>query len=219
MPKSKNPQRVCRKCGKFFHCKTNTVFCNKCRTETRICANCGKEFVYKRSLKKDVKTCSMKCGQKTYWKDVEQQRASRRPPCANCGKPITRRYIGYGKNKPQHMFCNKKCYGEWRSKNVTGDFHPRWTGGYKRYYGASWFNQRALARARDGVCQRCGKTPQENGKLLDVHHIIPFRKFGIQREQDANALNNLISYCKTCHQRIEWDEYESHRAIPALHLS
>ncbi len=37
--------------------------------------------------------------------------------CDNCGKEINKRKIK-GRN---HYFCNSSCYGEWRSKNITGE--------------------------------------------------------------------------------------------------
>jgi predicted HNH restriction endonuclease len=40
-------------------------------------------------------------------------------------------------------------------------------------------------------------------RQLDVHHIIPFRKFGIERYQEANSLSNLICYCNLCHLIVE----------------
>jgi predicted HNH restriction endonuclease len=37
---------------------------------------------------------------------------------------------------------------------------------------------------------------------LDVHHIIPFRKFGIDRYREANKISNLISLCNSCHSKF-----------------
>lgn len=78
-------------------------------------------------------------------------------------------------------------------------------------YGPNWQKQRNAARARDGYkCAVCGK-PEGQGLLQrqhDVHHKIPFRKFGyIAGENEhyvqANQLDNLITVCPECHQRIE----------------
>jgi predicted HNH restriction endonuclease len=55
------------------------------------------------------------------------------------------------------------------------------------------------------MCQQCGKTPKDTGKALDVHHIQPFRTFGVARHADANALSNLIALCSRCHLRTEWE--------------
>lgn len=61
------------------------------------------------------------------------------------------------------------------------------------------------ARARDKVCQRCGKTPKEAGKALDVHHLVPFRQFGLARHAEANRIENLIALCNPCHLLTEWE--------------
>jgi 5-methylcytosine-specific restriction endonuclease McrA len=61
-----------------------------------------------------------------------------------------------------------------------------------------------MARVRDNnTCQNCSKTKEMLGKNLDVHHIIPFRNFGVGRHEEANRLYNLISYCNKCHKIIE----------------
>ncbi|MCG3211097.1 MAG: ATP-dependent RNA helicase DbpA [Anaerolineae bacterium] len=67
-------------------------------------------------------------------------------------------------------------------------------------YGPNWAEQRNAARARDGYrCQVCGAP--EQGRQHDVHHKIPFRQFASYRL--ANRLENLVTLCRTCHQRAE----------------
>jgi phage terminase large subunit GpA-like protein len=59
--------------------------------------------------------------------------------------------------------------------------------------GLDWHDQRAEALKRDHhTCQHCRRKT-----MLDVHHIIPFR-----RSKD-NSLENLITLCKSCHHRLE----------------
>ncbi|MGH2813330.1 MAG: HNH endonuclease signature motif containing protein [Actinomycetota bacterium] len=50
-------------------------------------------------------------------------------------------------------------------------------------------------RQRDEVCRSCGKTPEENGRALDVHHISPYRYSG------DHSLENLVALCRSCHMR------------------
>lgn len=67
-------------------------------------------------------------------------------------------------------------------------------------YGPTWPRQRERARARDGYrCQVCGAL--ESGRAHDVHHKIPFRSFS--SAEIANQLDNLLTLCPTCHQRVE----------------
>ncbi len=67
-------------------------------------------------------------------------------------------------------------------------------------YGPDWPLQRDRTRARDGYrCQRCGA--EENNRAHDVHHKIPFRTF--ESPSQANQLENLVTLCPSCHQRVE----------------
>ncbi len=76
-------------------------------------------------------------------------------------------------------------------------------------YGPNWETQRNAARARDGFrCRQCG-TPEEAGQRQHaVHHIQPFRSFGYvpganENYKQANVLENLLTLCHACHQRVE----------------
>lgn len=62
-------------------------------------------------------------------------------------------------------------------------------------YGPGWKQRKQEARDRDKVCRHCGKTPEENGRALDVHHINPYRYSG------DNSLENLLALCRSCHMR------------------
>ncbi len=67
-------------------------------------------------------------------------------------------------------------------------------------YGPNWSVQRDRVRARDGYrCQVCGVS--ERDKQHHVHHKIPFKLF--ESFLDANQLDNLMTLCPTCHQRVE----------------
>jgi len=103
-------------------------------------------------------------------------------------------------------FCSQVCMIEWRSETFAGENHPRWRGGYDRYYGPNWYQQRAKALKRDNhVCQRCGMAKSEHMEKWDcgpvVHHITRFGDFDDYKA--ANALSNLTTLCKRCHGLIE----------------
>lgn len=91
-------------------------------------------------------------------------------------------------------FCSMKCYGASRFE------------GYAPYYGPRWDDACEAVRQRDGVCQRCGKAPKNNERALDVHHLTPFRLFGLERCDEANQLSNLVALCRSCHGIVEWSE-------------
>jgi DEAD/DEAH box helicase domain-containing protein len=75
-------------------------------------------------------------------------------------------------------------------------------------YGPSWPDASRGARARDGHrCRQCG-APEREGRAHDVHHLRPFREFGYlpgenRNDRQANALDNLVTLCSTCHHRAE----------------
>ena len=108
----------------------------------------------------------------------------------------------FGKPRPKKIrekISNTKK-GKARS-DICGEKNPAWRGGYEPYYGANWTQQRRLTRKRDNyTCQKCGI--QENGREHDVHHIIPFREFGLKRYKEANSLDNLTTLCMSCHRKL-----------------
>lgn len=75
-------------------------------------------------------------------------------------------------------------------------------------YGPNWQQQRAAARARDGYrCTVCA-APERAGRQHDVHHKVAFRSFGYvpgvnENYRLANQLENLVTLCRACHQRVE----------------
>jgi 5-methylcytosine-specific restriction endonuclease McrA len=86
---------------------------------------------------------------------------------------------------------------------LRGEHSGRWKGGVD-HYGPTWKKQRAAAIRRDHArCQHCG---QGRGffraRVLDVHHIQPFRTFNGD-SGTANRLDNLITLCKKCHGMAE----------------
>lgn len=122
--------------------------------------------------------------------------------CLSCSAPVTRPPWSW--NKRALTFCNTQCFGDWKARNWTGERNPSWAGGRTPYYGASWNRQQRAARRRDGYrCQRCDISQSELDRALDVHHLRPFRLFGVERHEEANALDNLVSLCRTCHPVAE----------------
>lgn len=128
--------------------------------------------------------------------------------CPNCGTVFAVK----PSQSERRRFCSKPCQGAWQSAHNTGPNNHAWQGGCAPYYGPTWRPAMRAARARDKVCQHCGKSPTELGKALDVHHLVPFRAFGLARHAKANDLANLVSYCSLCHLAVEW---ETNRKDPA----
>lgn len=161
------------------------------------------------------------CGneyQRALW-DARQNEKNYCPDCwGNTSITITCERCGQEKEVKRasgQRFCSYECMGEWRSSVQSGENHPRWTGGYDGYYGPNWRDQRDLARERDDyTCQRCGVHEDDLDQQLEVHHIEPFRSFNGGGEMDyeaANRLENLVTYCPSCHLKVEWRDVGKRR--------
>lgn len=111
------------------------------------------------------------------------------------------------KKRPlKHSFCSRECYGMWRSENIRKEKHPSWKGGYRTYYGPNWKSQRLKALERDNyscLYPGCQRTKETEGINMHVHHMIPFKIFGLKRYIEANDLSNLISFCSEHHVKME----------------
>jgi len=96
--------------------------------------------------------------------------------------------------------------------DITGNQNPSWIDGRAKennLYPEEWIDDlREIIRKRDGyICQLCGIHQDEMSswnKKLDVHHI----------DYDKDNLNpdNLISLCRSCHQKTNfnreyWEQY------------
>lgn len=120
--------------------------------------------------------------------------------CKKCGK-ITEVKESHAANGGGR-YCSLDCARMSRS----GSNSHFWRGGNEthRDYGSNWDSQRRNVRKRDNyTCQRCGVSEADLGHQLSVHHIKPFRLFGIERYKEANTVTNLVCYCPPCHNIVE----------------
>lgn len=216
-----NDNLTTRECGKWFNVSYGTILrwlkFYKIKRDTKSkrwqqievkCDYCKKKIWKKRCHinKFKLSFCNRECHGK--WKSenlVGEDSPSFtriKTACANCGKEMYRKKGEF--EKPKNFFCCPKCNGEWKAKNLIKDKVYNWKGGYEPYYGDNWKRQRALAWRRDNyTCMRCGKKEIETKRNPDVHHIVPFRVYGIEKYREANKLDNLICYCNSCHKIIE----------------
>lgn len=86
---------------------------------------------------------------------------------------------------------------------ISGSNNHGWKGGVGMLpYGPEFTRRfKALIRDRDGNrCRRCGKTREENGRTLPIHHI------------DHDPLNNdpanLVTVCTSCNVWFGWHPNE-----------
>jgi len=170
---------------------------------TLQCDQCDKEISKKRSEVGERNFCSPECLYE--WQSEEKSGEDNHlwaggkveTECENCGATLKRWPSDI--KAVNNSFCDGDCFGSWVSENRTGEDHPRWVGGHARYYGPSWYEQRQRARDRDDYrCQICGASDE-----VHVHHIRPFREFGVENHEEANALDNLICLCP--HHHTKWE--------------
>jgi 5-methylcytosine-specific restriction endonuclease McrA len=102
------------------------------------------------------------------------------------------------RNIGTRKFCSRSCAAaNYNALNLRGPRNGRWRGGRALNYGPGWKRIREQVRARDKVCRDCGKTPEENGRALDVHHVDPYRFSG------DHSLDKLKALCRSCHMRAD----------------
>jgi len=85
-----------------------------------------------------------------------------------------------------------------------GPKHRFWKGGVGALYrrGLGWAKKTETVRRKQKYkCAECGKSESELGKVLDVHHKVPFHNFATAR--DANVFSNLVGLCRSCHAKAD----------------
>ncbi len=240
-PPRKMHSNTCSHCGNHFRSKDekgDLCFCNReCydkfrekirESRKKDCAACGKSFMFT-PASSDRQFCTNHC----------RKMAAKAKPrhCKGCGGyftpvkyvPSTGRYITASSN----ITCSTKCRSDVISRNedrkkkisaaFSGEKHPNWRGGSgsvrRGYRGHGWLKTAERARKRDGYsCQNCGIAQdqhlKENNSKLEVHHIIPFRQ---NTTKSGNKLSNLITLCKSCHVKADW-EYRKNNKVQMVLL-
>lgn len=181
--------------------------------ETAICEYCGDKFEFYASEGTTRRFCSYECLGRAREETMQGEQnpswdgGKETLECETCGE----RYEVFPANAEKSRFCSYECVGRAHQQNRSGANSPRWRGGYEPYYGPNWHQQRYRRLAIDQArCQDCGMTDAESHQQydaeLEVHHQVPFREFAADENTDykaANALDNLITLCKSCHSQRE----------------
>ena len=99
-------------------------------------------------------------------------------------------------------FCDRVCYGEYRSENYTGPNSGCWRGGgdfreavMYSLPGTPWQTQRKKNWESEDNCELCGGVQEDRN--LATHHIIPVLAGGVNDE------DLLMPLCTGCHHTVE----------------
>lgn len=128
--------------------------------------------------------------------------------CPSCGDTVE----DWGSQIGDNRFCSRECYGDWLSEERRRENHPNFKGGIEHYEKTitrdEWHEICENVRDRDGHnCQRCGVSESEclekYNRRLEVHHKQTVDEF--EDPTDAHDPENLVSLCKSCHIKEEWE--------------
>lgn len=188
--------KTCPVCGNAFSknastslrtWNTQTKFCShECywiakKKPPCVCEICGKEFKPVGEPFSTAKYCSRACFGISCRNPL--------PLCEVCGKPC---------KKHGRRFCSQECSkAGYRGEKVYNYVGENFRKDSSPIDYAAWMKVAREIRERDRVCSHCGKTPEQNGRALDVHHIVPFRI------SHSNSPSNLIALCRSCHKKAD----------------
>lgn len=203
----------CKKTGQTS--RANRQFCTmKCKSDyhriEKTCVICGKKFTQGKQRSDEQVTCrSQECVKAIKFgahnpfygkhhtaetKEIVSKKKTHpriEVQCTcGCGEIVQVTFARMRRNKTDVFFTNADHLHTW----LQGKNHWNYRGG-RIYYGDEWNKVARAVRERDKACQECGKTPEENGRALDVHHKVPAR---VSRD---NSPENLVALCISCHQK------------------
>lgn len=214
------------------------VYCNRAcydkhrsmlwRNAQTPCKNCGKSYDNHSDAYSKKSYCSKEC------------RVAHKMPkptnCTQCGVLFSA--VKYGKKKdgsPRYArvnnqkTCTRSCLSQFFkedssrkekiSKAFTAEKHPNWIGGSSSgdFRGSGWVKIAEKCRDLHGrKCKRCGMTEQQNGRRLDVNHIIPFHQH--KNKTHANRQSNLEALCRSCHTKTDWEFRKSNQMQICLNI-
>ncbi|UBF23071.1 HNH endonuclease [Haloarcula virus HCTV-16] len=125
--------------------------------------------------------------------------------CSHCGTVFE-----YYPRVRSGIYCSDECKarGAGLGDNQDGENNTNWKGGHEGIdYGPEWQSVRQNVLERDGYeCLVCGSKKSEFGASLDVHHIVPVKRFNSLEK--AHRLENLVTLCRSHHIQVEQDSID-----------
>lgn len=226
--KQKRVMKICPGCGvEFMQRNVTSKYCSaKCGSDNRdhvgkdpskwavfTCKWCGKEF--ETWAYRNPTMCSAQC--RSEYGARQPKLSARKPemwvtkPCIVCGVEYTT--TTHQIRLRGSTCCSRACVAIRQSQIKQGIGNPNFRGGTIKGRGSSWSAARKKALKRDGYkCRVCGKKISRFKHDYGVHHITPYRDFHGDHVK-ANDLSNLITLCRACHGKAEWDKIYVQRAL------
>lgn len=172
---------------------------------THKCDWCGKVFEITPSRLKNNSTnccsevCRKKLTSKIYRGENHHLWNRVTKTCLYCGKEYT---------VPQSLkntskYCSRKCQTKYMGRLYSGENSPNWKGGISFEPYCPKFNRGFKERVRDfwnHECGFCGKSEENNGKKLAVHHV------NYDKMVCCNNVAPLfILLCESCHTKTNYN--------------
>ena len=121
---------------------------------------------------------------------------------SGCAK-MSKKGLLSGKNHPMYGKKSKRL-SEWNKKYksamVSGKGNPNWRGGISFELYGTEFNKKLknkIIKRDNYICQICGIKEIDLNERLTIHHI--------DYDKKNNNLNNLISLCRNCHGKTNFN--------------
>lgn len=188
------------------------------------CKKCNKDFYIFRHRLKERKYCSRKC----YWEDLKIRMKGKKNPfyqkthTLEVRQKLKAMFIGrkltdstkrkMSESRKKEWASGKRDFEKIRKKLLSkeaiargaisrmGKNNPAWKGGISKEPYAFEFNKelKEQIRQRDNhTCQECNHTEKQLTYKLRTHHI--------DYDKKNNDPKNLISLCKSCHSKTNFN--------------
>lgn len=181
---------VCSYCGKKYQRKTKpTTKYNYCTVSCQMNNEYKLGIRDKKKIVKKAQKAAQKRQKKDNWLNYKSSRDKLREAMNTTAYKLKAGLSKLGELNPM--------YGK------KGKEGGHWKGGSKRKYGNAsrgigWKSIKYDIKNRDNhKCRICGRTAEEVGTYLQVHHIVPYKC------EEDNSNDNLITVCPKCHTKIE----------------
>lgn len=177
-----------------------------------VCDGCGIIFLSNKSqVKKSNRhfhnvECKNKYSSKNRLNRVERI-------CEVCGNKfsVVPSIVGKGHGR----YCSNKCRSVGYGLEHIGENNNAWNGGTSFIPYCEKFNRNFKARVRSffgNKCLLCGKTKDENGRDMDVHHV----HFDKSSCCNNEAPRKFATVCRSCHSKQQFKSGESVRTIEKI---